>query len=78
MDDHITAEEIRRAISHDLRQPLTALMTRSDLLRMRLERVGLASDARHAEMIGETAQRMDALIDEVVARIASSTKVAAV
>jgi K+-sensing histidine kinase KdpD len=68
----ITTEEIRRAVSHDLRQPLTALMTRADLLRMRLEKQGLDADVRHAVAIGQTAQRMDELIDDIVARIAKS------
>ena len=73
----ITTEEIRRAVSHDLRQPLTALMTRADLLRMRLEKQGLDADVRHAVAIGQTAQRMDELIDEIVARIAKSLTAAA-
>ena len=55
-------EELRRALRHELGQPLTALLTRAELLSMKLRRAGLDDEARSADAIGAAARRLDALM----------------
>lgn len=59
-----TADELVATLRHDLSQPLTALLTMADLLAMKLERAGLADEARNAERIRAVAERLDSLVQE--------------
>ena len=60
-------EDLLRAVSHDLRNPLSAVLGQSQLLLRRLEQAGL-DDQLHsgARSIVTSAQRMDALIADLV------------
>ena len=59
-DDYI------RMISHDLRGPLTPIMGHASWLRQWLLDTGMEREARNAEIIAKNAQRMNAMIQELV------------
>jgi len=65
-------EKLRRAISHDLRQPLTALMARADLLSASLARQGLDRELRHAQAIETIAEKMNQLIEQLAQQAAAA------
>jgi len=59
-------EDDIRMISHDLRNPLTPIMGQASLLQRRLAEMGLEREARSAEAILKSAQRMNSMIQELV------------
>ena len=59
-------EDILRAISHDLRNPLSAILGQAEILKRRLGRAGLAQEQASAEAIATSAQRMNAMIQDLV------------
>lgn len=60
-------EDILRAVSHDLRNPLTAIQTQAQLLQRMLERAGLGEQERRAaESIIVGARRMNTMIQDLV------------
>jgi len=59
-------EDILRAISHDLRSPLTAILGQAQLLERRLAQAGLEQERANAEAIVTSAQRMNAMIQDLV------------
>ncbi len=60
-------EDILRAVSHDLRNPLTAVLVQAQVLARRLEQAGLAGREREsAEAIVAAARRMNAIIQDLV------------
>jgi len=56
--------DLLRAISHDLRTPLTVILTQAQLLARRPDDAGAV--ARRAESVRTSAQRMAAMIDDLV------------
>lgn len=60
-------EDILRAVSHDLRSPLTVVQTQAQLLLRALDRAGLAGgERRSAEAIIASSRRMNTMIQELV------------
>jgi len=59
-------EDMLRAISHDLRNPLTAIMGLSSLLWKSLDKKELQADAEAAESITRNARRMNSMIQDLV------------
>ena len=60
-------EDLLRAVSHDLRNPLTAVLGQAQFLLRRLEKAGLTgSERRNAEAIITGARRMNAMIQDLV------------
>lgn len=59
-------EEAIRAISHDLRQPLTPVIGHASILQRRLAMKGLDQEARAADAILKSAKRLDSMIQELV------------
>ena len=59
-------EDILRAISHDLRNPLSAVLGRAQLLGRRLESAGLDRERLDVEAIATSARRMNAMIQDLV------------
>ena len=60
-------EDILRAVSHDLRSPLTVIQGQAQLLLRALDRAGLTGSERHsAESILTSAQRMNSMIQDLV------------
>ena len=55
-------DELEATLRHDLRQPLTVMLTLSELLSMRLAGAGLEADARKADAISAAARRLDAIL----------------
>ena len=60
-------------VSHDLRQPLTVALGNAQLLQPALSKAGLAREAKMAEHVVFSAQRMRAMIENLV----DSTRLAA-
>lgn len=58
-------EDLIRAVSHDLRNPLTVISARSQLLQRRMNKHGLTAEAEEAEVIYISAQRMTQMIQEM-------------
>ncbi len=59
-------EEYVSLISHDLRNPLTALMGHSQFLQRHLEQKGLEQESHTAELVVKNARRMNAMIHDLV------------
>ncbi len=59
-------EDMLRAISHDLRNPLSAVLGQAQLLERRLEKAGLQRERANAEAIITGAQRMNRMIQDLV------------
>jgi len=59
-------EDILRAVSHDLRNPLAGILGQAQLLERRLARPGLDREHHSAETIATLAQRMDTMIQDLV------------
>ncbi len=60
-------EDLLRAVSHDLRSPLTAILGQAELLLRALDRAGMAGrERRNAEGIITSARRMNAMIQDLV------------
>lgn len=59
-------EEYTYLISHDLRNPLTALMGFGQLLQRRLKQLGLDADADYVEMMLKSGRRMNSMIQDLV------------
>ena len=59
-------DEYLSLVSHDLRSPLTTVMGMGDWLRRMLERKGLKKEASSAQAIVTSAQRMNAMIQDLV------------
>lgn len=59
-------EEYTYLITHDLRNPLTALVGYAQLLQRRLRQVGLEGELGHVEMILTSARRMNSMIQDLV------------
>lgn len=53
-------------ISHDLRNPLTAILFVADFLQNRMEREGAGDNARHLQSIQLEAERMNAMIGDLL------------
>ena len=65
-------EEMIRAISHDLRGPLTAVQGQAQMLMRMMDRSGQDERMRQsAEAIFASARRMDAMIRDLVDRVRS-------
>lgn len=65
------AEELVTVLAHDLRNYLSPLHMRLELLRVRAQRDGRADDARDAEAAGKSVMRLGGLVSDIldVARI---------
>lgn len=60
-------EDLIRTVSHDLRNPLTIITARSQLLMRMLEKAGLVgAEYKNAETIVTSARRMNAMIQDLV------------
>jgi len=59
-------EDFVRAVSHDLRNPLTPMLGMAEWLRRSLEEKGLAAEAQSAALIARSARRMNAMIQDLV------------
>jgi len=59
-------EDILRAISHDLRSPLSAILGHAQLLSRQLEKANLERERSSAEAIAVSAERMNAMIGDLV------------
>jgi signal transduction histidine kinase len=59
-------EDLLRAVSHDLRNPLTAVLGPAQLLERRLAKAGLERERESAQTIIAAAQRMDTMIQDLV------------
>jgi len=59
-------EDMLRAISHDLRNPLSAVLGQAQLLERRLEKAGLERERTNVEAIITSARRMNAMIQDLV------------
>lgn len=59
-------EDILRAISHDLRSPLSAILGQAQLLERRLGQAGLERERAGAGAIVTSAQRMNSMIQDLV------------
>ena len=57
-------DELVGDLRHDLNQPLTVLLTLSELLSIKLERAGLEDEARNAAKIHAVVQRLDRIVQE--------------
>jgi hypothetical protein len=57
-------DELVEDLRHDLNQPLTVLLTLSELLSIRLERAGLADEARNAAKIHAVVQRLGRIVQD--------------
>ncbi len=62
----VAREDFLRAISHDLRQPVTIVLSAGQMLRRRLLRANLQSEVTDAERIITGARRMASMIDDLV------------
>ena len=61
-----TREEFARAISHDLRSPLTVILGMSRWLQERLAQLGLPKEATTADRIWASSERMKSMIQDLV------------
>ena len=59
-------DDMVRAVSHDLRQPLTVVQAQAQLLLRSLEQAGLAREKSSAAAIITSSQRMNTMIEELV------------
>jgi len=59
-------EDILRAVSHDLRNPLAGILGQAQLLERRLAKPGLEREQHSAQVIATSAQRMDTMIQDLV------------
>jgi PAS domain S-box-containing protein len=59
-------EDLLRAVSHDLRNPLSAVLGQAQLLDRRLEKAGLEAERRSAQSIIVAAERMNTMIQDLV------------
>jgi PAS domain S-box-containing protein len=62
----LAREDVMRAISHDLRQPVTIVLSAGQMLRRRLARANLESEVTDADRIIMGAKRMASMIDDLV------------
>jgi PAS domain S-box-containing protein len=68
-------EEYLALISHDLRSPLAAILGRAQILVRRLTQHGLVQEAQHASIVVECGFRMNAMIEDLLARSLTDTPV---
>jgi PAS domain S-box-containing protein len=61
-------EEYLALMSHDLRSPLSAIIGRAQILMRRLTQQGLVQDAQSASIVVESGFRMNAMIEDILAR----------
>jgi len=66
-------EDILRAVSHDLRNPLAGVLGQAQLCERRLAQVGRERERQHALSIIASAQRMNTLIQDLVDAARSET-----
>ena len=66
-------EDILRAVSHDLRNPLAGILGQAQLCERRLAKAGLERERANAQAIIAAAQRMNALIQDLVDMARSET-----
>jgi len=59
-------EDMLRAVSHDLRNPLTVVLGQAQVLERRLEKAGLARECQNVQMIISSARSMNAMIQDLV------------
>jgi len=59
-------EDLLRAVSHDLRNPLSAVLGQAQILERRLGKEGLPQEQKGAETIAAAARRMDIMIQDLV------------
>jgi PAS domain S-box-containing protein len=59
-------EDFLRAISHDLRQPITVVLSGGQMLRRKLSHAGLEREVRDVDRILMGARRMSSMIDDLV------------
>ncbi|HOG46913.1 MAG TPA: ATP-binding protein [Anaerolineae bacterium] len=59
-------EDMLRAVSHDLRNPLTAVLGQAELLQRSLSKAGLERERKGAQSISAGAQRMNTMIQDLV------------
>ena len=59
-------EDILRAVSHDLRNPLAAVLGQAQILERRLAREGRDRERQSAAAINDSAQRMNTMIQDLV------------
>lgn len=59
-------EDILRAVSHDLRNPLAGILGQAQLCERRLAKAGMERERTSAERIIAAAQRMDTMIQDLV------------
>ncbi|MCL6432528.1 MAG: GAF domain-containing protein [Anaerolineae bacterium] len=59
-------EDLLRAVSHDLRNPLSAVLGQAQLLERRLEKAGLEAERRSTQSIVAAAERMNTMIQDLV------------
>ncbi len=59
-------EDLLRAVSHDLRNPLSAVLGQAQLLERRLEKAGLEAERRSTQSIIAAAERMNTMIQDLV------------
>ncbi len=66
-------EDVLRAVSHDLRNPLTSVLGPAQLLERRLAKAGMPRERESAGVILAAAQRMDTMIQDLVDAARSMT-----
>jgi signal transduction histidine kinase len=59
-------ENLLRAVSHDIRNPLTAILLNAQMLERSTVRNGAETDRRNANVIVTAVQRLDGMIQELV------------
>ncbi len=59
-------EDILRAVSHDLRNPLAGILGQAQVCERRLAKAGLERERENAQAIITTAQRMNTMIQDLV------------